>query len=53
MGRRLYFPSEGRSTADFIALKNPSPMAGFESANLASNGKNANHYITVNYFEEN
>jgi hypothetical protein len=30
----------------FIALKNPSPLAGFESANLESSGKHANHYIT-------
>jgi hypothetical protein len=26
----------------FIALKNPSPSAGFESANLEPNGKHAN-----------
>jgi hypothetical protein len=27
----------------FITLKNPSPSAGFEPANLGSNGKHANH----------
>jgi hypothetical protein len=30
----------------FIALKNPSPSAGFEPANLESNIKHANHYAT-------
>jgi hypothetical protein len=30
----------------FIALKNPSPSAGSEHANLESNGKQANHYTT-------
>jgi hypothetical protein len=30
----------------FIALKNPSLSAGFENANLGSNGKHANHYTT-------
>jgi hypothetical protein len=30
----------------FIALKNPSPSVGFETANLESNGKYANHYAT-------
>jgi hypothetical protein len=28
----------------FIALKNPSPSAWFEPANLGSNDKDANHY---------
>jgi hypothetical protein len=28
-GLQLYFPSEGRHVADFIALKNPSPWPGF------------------------
>jgi hypothetical protein len=27
----------------FIALKNPSPSAGFEPANLGSSGKHANY----------
>jgi hypothetical protein len=31
---------------DFIALKNPSPLAGFELANLGSSGKHANLYST-------
>jgi hypothetical protein len=30
----------------FIALKNPSPSARSEHANLESNGKQANHYNT-------
>jgi hypothetical protein len=30
----------------FIALKNLSPSAGFKPANLGSNGKNVNHFIT-------
>jgi hypothetical protein len=30
----------------FNALKNSSPSAGFEPANLESNDKHANHYIT-------
>jgi hypothetical protein len=55
-GRRLYFPSEGRRAVDFMALKNPSPSAGFEPANLESNFKHANHLTTeddkvVTYFE--
>jgi hypothetical protein len=29
-----------------IALKNPSPSAGFEPTNLGCNGKHANHYTT-------
>jgi hypothetical protein len=34
--RRLYFPSDGRRAADFITLKNPSPLAWVESVNLGS-----------------
>jgi hypothetical protein len=30
----------------FIALKNPSLLAGFEPVNLGSNGKHDNHYTT-------
>jgi hypothetical protein len=30
----------------FIVLKNPSPSAGFEPANLGSRSKHANHYTT-------
>jgi hypothetical protein len=30
----------------FISLKNPMPSAGFEPANLGSNGKHATHYTT-------
>jgi hypothetical protein len=29
-----------------IALKNPSPSAGFEPANLGFTGKHAKHYTT-------
>jgi hypothetical protein len=32
----------------FIALKNPTLSAGFEPANLSSNGKHDNHYIPDN-----
>jgi hypothetical protein len=38
-------PTEG-VLQTFIALKNPSPSAGFEPTNLGSNGKHANHYTT-------
>jgi hypothetical protein len=38
--RRLYFPSQRKGALrTFIALKNPSPSAGFEPANLGSSGK--------------
>jgi hypothetical protein len=30
----------------FIALKNPSLLAGFEPANPGANGKHDNHYKT-------
>jgi hypothetical protein len=30
----------------FIVLKNPSPSAGFEPANLGSRSRNAKHYTT-------
>jgi hypothetical protein len=30
----------------FIALKNPSPSAGFEPANVGSSRKHANNYTT-------
>jgi hypothetical protein len=52
MGRRLYFPPKEGALGIFIlkilklALKNPSHSAGFKPANLGSNGKHANHYIT-------
>ena len=36
--RRLYFPSEGRRTEDFFALKNPTSSVGFEPANLGTKG---------------
>jgi hypothetical protein len=39
--RRLYFPSEGRSAEDFFALKNPTASAGFEPANLGTEGQHA------------
>ena len=43
---RLYFPFEGSHTQDFYALKNPSTPAGFEPANLGSNGEYHNHGTT-------
>ena len=39
--KRLYFPSEGRRTEDFFALKNPTASAGFEPANLGTKGQHA------------
>jgi len=39
--RRLYFPSEGRRAEDFFTLKNPMASAGFEPANLGTNGQHA------------
>jgi hypothetical protein len=39
--RRLYFPSEGRRSGDFFALKNPTASAGFEPANLGTRGQHA------------
>jgi hypothetical protein len=38
-------PKEG-VLRNFIALKNPSPSAGFNPVNVWSNGKQENHYIT-------
>jgi hypothetical protein len=37
---RLYFPSEGRCAEEifFFALKNTTPSAGFEKANLGNKG---------------
>jgi hypothetical protein len=40
-----FLPEEGVLQI-FIALKNPSPSAGYENANLGSNEKHANHYTT-------
>jgi hypothetical protein len=34
----------------FTAVKNPSPSAEFEPANLGYNGKHANHYATEGGF---
>jgi hypothetical protein len=45
-GRWLYVPFEGSCVTDFIAYKNQSSSAGFEPANLESNGKNDNHSTT-------
>ena len=39
--RRLFFPSEGRRTEDFFALKNPTASIGFEPANLGTKGQHA------------
>jgi hypothetical protein len=39
---RLYFPSEGRRTDDFSALKNLTASAGFEPANLRTRGQHTN-----------
>jgi hypothetical protein len=39
--RQLYFPFEGRRAEDFFALKNPTPSAGFEPANLGTEGQYA------------
>jgi hypothetical protein len=45
-GRRLYFLCVEGVLRIFIALKNPSSLAGFEPANLGSKGKHANYYTT-------
>ena len=37
----LYFPSEGRRSEDFFALKSPTSSAGFEPANLGTKGQHA------------
>jgi hypothetical protein len=41
--RRLYFHGEEKRAVDFIALKNRSPLAEFEPANIGSNSKHANY----------
>ena len=41
MGKRLYFPSEGRKAEDFFALKNPTASVGFEPVNLGTKGQHA------------
>jgi hypothetical protein len=43
MGLTTLSPSEGRHATDFITIKDPSPSAGIEPANLGYNGKHANH----------
>jgi hypothetical protein len=44
--KRLHFPFEGRRAVDFYHAKKSIASAGFERANLASNGKHTNHYTT-------
>ena len=39
--KRLYFPSEGRRSEDFFALKSPTASAGFEHTNLGTKGQHA------------
>jgi len=41
MGRRLYFPSEGRCAEDFFRPKNLTALARSEPANLGSKGQHA------------
>jgi hypothetical protein len=43
MGPIALLPSKVMYVPDFIDLKNPSPSARFEPANLGFNGKHANH----------
>jgi hypothetical protein len=50
-GRQLYFSSEGRCATDFY-LKNLSPSAGIEPANLRSNDKHARHFTTDGHKEK-
>jgi hypothetical protein len=45
MGPPVYFPTEGRLWI-FIALRNSIASAGFQSPDLGSSGKDANHYTT-------
>jgi hypothetical protein len=42
----LYFPPKEGMLRIVIALKNPSPSAGVEPANLGSNGNHDNQHIT-------
>jgi hypothetical protein len=46
MGRRLYFPSEGRRAEDFFSPKNPTASARYEPANLGTRGQHGNHNTT-------
>jgi hypothetical protein len=43
-------PSKAPVLQIFIALKNQSPSAGIEPANLGSNGKHTSHYTTEDNF---
>jgi hypothetical protein len=43
MGPTTLFPSEGCHATDFIAVKNPSSLAEFVSANPGSSVKHTNH----------
>jgi hypothetical protein len=45
-GLWLYFPSEGRSAVDFVALKNPSPRQDMNFQIQGSSGKHTNQYTT-------
>jgi hypothetical protein len=42
-GPQLSFPSEESRAEVFYGLKNPLPSAGFEPANLGTNGKHGNN----------
>jgi hypothetical protein len=46
IGPTALLPSERSRATDFMALMNPSLLAGSEPANLGSNGKHDNHYTT-------
>ena len=39
--QQLYFPSKVRRAEDYFALKNPTALAGFEPANLGTEGQHA------------
>jgi hypothetical protein len=41
--RRLYFPSEGRLAEDFFVPKNSTATTGYETANVGTSSRHANH----------
>jgi hypothetical protein len=48
MGPTALLPLRKSRATDFISHKSPYLSAGFEPANLRSNGKHDNHYTTEN-----
>jgi hypothetical protein len=52
-GRWLYLTSEGRRAADLYRHYKSIASVRFKHANLGSNGKHANHYISVSTYFNN